>query len=687
MAQNDLVKQWCLVAALAALSANACSSSTPGATGTGAQGGANSAGNAAVSGTGGAPVAGTGGGSAGAAIGGNPSAGSGTGGVAGTPAGGAGGTLNPPGDDLPPNAVQTQSPWTINSPDGKVIVTLALSASDQSLSYAVAYDGSPVILASAIGIDTSAANFGSGLAYVSGSTKVVDETYTIPTGKRSSYHNHANELTLKFTRNGQEIDLVTRAYDEGGAYRFAIPGSGALTVNGETGGSKLQSGSVGFAADTAADYQGQWDSRTESQLNSGEWEYPVLVKAPNSTWALLTEAAIYSNYFASHARGSSQGDGVLELAAGQGSVATTRPFATPWRVAMVGKSLSTIVESTITENLNPPSEISDTSWIKSGRSAWSWWSGDSTSDYDTQVQYVDFAASMGWEYYLADEGWQDSWMPKLVTYAAGKGVGIWLWISGDNMNTDAKIQARIPLWASWGIKGIKVDYVFGDSTTELTVYDKVALAAAQYKLMVNYHGCTKPSGERRRWPHLMTREAVYGAEQYKGGTGPTAKFNAILPFTRNVQGPMDYTPVTYSDHGNMTTNAHQTALDIVFESGVQHLADKPASYTANIAKDLLKAVPSAWDEIKLIEGDPGNFATIARRKDKDWYIGSIAGGDARTATIPLGFLGAGNYSADIYRDGNSDTEQVKEQQSVTSGSTLSIAIRKHGGCAIRITPQ
>jgi alpha-glucosidase len=205
--------------------------------------------------------------------------------------------------------------------------------------------------------------------------------------------------------------------------------------------------------------------------------------------------------------------------------------------------------------------------------------------------------------------------------------------------------------------------------------------------MVNFHGATKPSGERRRWPHNLTREAIFGAEQYKGGTGPTAKFNCILPFTRNVQGPMDYTPVTYSDMGGQTTYAHQTALDVVFESGVQHLADKPSSYMSNAAQPFLKAVPSHWDDTRLLEGDPGSYATLARRSGTSWFVGSIADA-SRTASVSLSFLDASTmYAAQIYQDGTSDTDQNVTTQMVTSSSTLMIPVRQHGGFAIQLTPQ
>ncbi len=669
----------------------ACGSGATHKSGPGAAGGGAGSGAAGIVGAAGAQ-AGTAGdtsgpaGAAGAAgVAGNAegSAGAGQGGGgSGASVGAAGAGGSGAGGGQPPNPVAAQSPWTINSPDGKVIVRIAQAADGGALSYAVDYAGKTVIGPSAIGLKTTPVDLSNGLQFMAGTTALVQENYAIPTGKRSAYVNHANELTLRFTKSAREVDLVVRAYDEGGAYRFFIPTGGALTIGSETGGFALPAGTTGWAAPMAADYQGLWDARTEAELAAGSYELPVLVKVPDGTWAFLSEASVYSTYFGSHVRGRA---GALSLEGGGSNVSVSAPFGTPWRLVMVGASLSSIVESTMVESLNPPSEVTDTSWIKPGRSSWSWWSGDSTSSYPTQTTYVDFAASMGWQYHLCDEGWQASWMPNLVQYAAGKGVGIWLWIAGENMNTDAKIDANIKQWAAWGIKGVKVDYVYGDSSTELAVYDKIAVAAAKAHIMVNYHGCTKPSGERRRWPHLMTREAIYGAEQYKPGPGPTAKLNCIVPFTRNVQGPMDYTPVTYSNTRGQTTSAHQTALDVVFESGVQHLADKPATYNASVAKEFLKAVPASWDDTKLVEGDPGSYVTLARRSGTAWFVGAITVG-ARSAAVPLAFLGPGSYTAEIIRDGASDAEQVREQQTVTRATVLTIPLRLHGGCAIHLTP-
>jgi len=350
-----------------------------------------------------------------------------------------------------------------------------------------------------------------------------------------------------------------------------------------------------------------------------------------------------------------------------------------------------LIESSLVENLNPASEVSDTGWIKPGRVAWSWWAHRSDQDnYDIQEGYVDFAAEMGWEYVLVDANWQVSWIQQLVAYADNKGVGILVWYDHqDPALADDEIENTFDQLVTWGVRGVKVDFFEDDQQDKIEVYDRIAAKAAEKELLVNYHGTTKPTGEKRRWPHLMTREAVRGAECYlfPDCIGPIAGHNTILPFTRNVVGPMDYTPCTYSNMMSETTYAHQTSLAVVFESGLQHLADTPDSYRSITSNPFHRACPAAWDETRLIEGDPGQHVTIARRSGDEWYVGAIANAARPAHQVPLSFLDSGQtYCAHIYRDGSTDTEILFEQRKVTSSDVLTIPLRRHGGSAIRFTP-
>jgi alpha-glucosidase len=347
-------------------------------------------------------------------------------------------------------------------------------------------------------------------------------------------------------------------------------------------------------------------------------------------------------------------------------------------------SLATVVESTLVENLSTPSRIADTSWIRPGRAGWSWRAGANQADFNAHLGFVDLAASLGWEYYLVDEGWQASWVPSLVSYASARNVGIWLWVEDETVKTEAQMRARFSQFVGWGVRGVKIDFFDGDTQATMQLYDKLAQVAAEFRLLVNFHGCTKPNGLERKWPNLLTREAVFGAEQ-----GPLpAAHNVSLVYTRNAIGPMDYTPVVYSNTGSTNTWAHQTALAVVFASYVQHPSDHWAAYRDSVAREFLRAVPTTWEETRLVGGNPADLATVARRRADEWYLGSISSGAARTITVPLSFLSPGTtFTAHLYRDGNSDNEIAYETRPVTSADVLSVPVRTNGGFAVRLTTR
>jgi len=582
--------------------------------------------------------------------------------------------------------------WILFSPDGQVCITVS-ETGDGKLFHRVTRNEQSVFEDSPIGLSTSIADFHSELIFLSKSARTLYETYALVGGKKATSINHYNELTLRFKRKNREFHVVLRAYNDGIAYRYHVPGTGSISIYSEASAFRLPSKTEAWAQTFSLNYEEFYTHRRLSDMAHGDYGMPTLFKLADDRWVLLTEAAVYGDYCASHLRGGEEDESLLKVVFAPdqtNAVVAQRPFQTPWRAAIISPGLPGIVESDLIENLNPESEITDTSWIKPGRSAWSWWSGDSQSDYDVQVKYVDFASSMGWEYYLCDSGWNIEWLPEIVQYAKSKNVGIFVWAHHHELMTDDDIEDKLSRWASLGVKGVKVDYFDSDCQEQIKLYDKLAVETAKRRLLLNYHGSTKPSGERRRWPHLVTREGVLGAEYYKWSPGPTAEHNCTLPFTRNAVGPMDYTPVTYSNHQGQTTFAHQTALPIIFESNVQHLADRVSSFQDNAgeALELLKACPAVWDETKLLEGYPGRYVTIARRSENEWYVASICGGGKSHAiSVALSFLPEGRFSAHAYSDGDTGTEVVHHTGSVTRETTLHLKLLVNGGCVVRLLPD
>lgn len=603
------------------------------------------------------------------------------------------------------NGIKQQ--WSISSPDERIRADIVLDEKGR-LFYKVIKDEFALLDWSPMGMITRVSDFTCGMSFVSAGMCDIDETYTLSTGKMASYRNHAREVTLRFKVKAHEIDITIRVYNDGVAYRYSIPRTGLVEVLSESTGFTLPEDELiyAWAQEFHTSYENTYDSHRLEDLKAEHYGMPMLFQVGVKGWVFITEAAVYGNYCAANLKGFSAGGRTLSLSLAPDQskpVIGEKGVETPWRVILLGDDLNTIIRSSILENLNPPNELEDTSWIKPGRSSWPWFTDKSScASLEANQKFVDFTAAMGWEYLLVDAGWRDKLpVEELVTYADAKGVGIWLWAHSRNFREEGVVREQLSLWAGWGIKGVKIDFFESDSQEMIESYDIIARVAAEYKLMVNYHGCTKPAGERRRWPHIMTREGILGSEYFGSDwswselhpMGPTAEHNCTVPFTRNVVGAMDYTPVHFLKGKRRTTYSHQIALSVIFESGVQHYPDSIEAYSESIAKEFLQAVPAVWDDTLLLEGYPGRYVTMARRKGEEWYIGGICAVSGRTATIALDFLDDGEYRATIYEDGSNwntikllnASEIYKKEVPVSRGDVMEIQLKKNGGCAVQLT--
>jgi alpha-glucosidase len=411
------------------------------------------------------------------------------------------------------------------------------------------------------------------------------------------------------------------------------------------------------------------------------------------------------------------------------AVETETPFSSPWRVLMIADQPSKLIESNIVLNLNPPPQIADTSWIKAGKSAWDWWSGDAAPSLSvkpgvtTEIMkhYIDFASASGFPYMLIDAGWEakdpnatgaeprladithvspNIDMPELLRYAKEKHVKLWLWAHWTSV--DAHMDQAFPLFEQWGVAGVKIDFMNRDDQWMVDWYRKVVAAAAEHHLMIDYHGAFKPDGLRRTYPNLMTREGVMGKEYLKGTARVTPAHNATLPFTRMLAGPMDYTPGAFNNSNlehfvprpfmpmGLNTRAQELALYVVFESELEMVSDFPEAYAGQKEFDFIKRVPCTWDEVRSIGGMPMQWITLARRSGNDWYVGSLTNWDARDVKVPLSFLGEGKYVAEIYADAPDAAEEpthtVLTKQTVDRTTVLDVHMVSGGGNAMWIHP-
>jgi len=358
--------------------------------------------------------------------------------------------------------------------------------------------------------------------------------------------------------------------------------------------------------------------------------------------------------------------------------------------------------------LSDPSIIEDPSWIQPGRASWSWWSDhDSPQKYEEQLKFIDLAVEMNWEYYLVDANWntmKGGNIENLIKYANSKGIGILLWynsggphnIVGEQLRDAMHIRERrrkeFERLQEWGVKGIKVDFFQSDKPHIIKQYHDILEDAKDYQIMINFHGCTIPRGWARKYPHMVSMEAVRGAENYSfDAKFPelAPRYNTILPFTRNTIGAMDYTPVAFSDqvYPHITTYGHEIGLSVIFQSGILHFADRVSVYQElpQYAKDFLSDIPVAWDQTKFIDGYPGQFVVLAREKDGIWYYGGINGTDEEIkVNLKLPYIKEVSYLAEIITDGNKDRSFMYYKKPFNASKTLELSMKPNGGFAGRL---
>ncbi|EHR61217.1 glycoside hydrolase family 97 catalytic domain-containing protein [Saccharomonospora cyanea] len=583
-------------------------------------------------------------------------------------------------------ATADDSTWSVTGPGSDL--TAVVSLSDGAPSLEVTRGGRTVLPASGIGVLTEDTDLTDDLTFTGRSDRTVVERYRTTTGKERKRHTVMRETTLSFTaEDGTPLDLVVRVAPDGVAYRYHLPSPDGTAIVREASSWTLPTDAPAWMLDYSSWYEEPRFEATAGSVPSGDFGYPALFSTAGS-YVLLTESGLSSDYPGSMLT-HEQGSGRYQVGLVERPPASSGPLSTPWRVAVVG-DLDTVTESTLVDDLAPDSRVADTSWIEPGTVAWSWLpEHDSPRDPERQRDYIDYAAEHGWSYVLIDEGWDASWVPEVTRYARAKGVDVLLWFRWWEVDTAEEMDHWFGLLNDWGVKGVKIDFMntgegHGEGVSRHDWYERVLAATAEHRLLVNFHGSTLPKGMQRTWPHLMTYEAVRGAEYYSfsGDHQVTPEHNTTLPFTRNVVGSMDYTPVTLSQDSRFTSDGHEIALPVVFESGLLHLADRPEVFPRYPdAERFLDQVPAVWDETELLSGEPGSEVVLARRQGDRWFVGGIAAGDARTLSASLDFLGRGDWRVDLFRDGEDGTGVVRESHVLDRHDELTVPVADNGGFA------
>jgi alpha-glucosidase len=613
---------------------------------------------------------------------------------------------------------------SLKSPDGSYEFSFFQkenSMNEKQMYYTLFYKGKAVVLESELGVFIENKTFESALAvpndtchvwgenlkFKSDQRNTVDNNWNTIYGENKVINNNYNEMILSFSKGddkkivtegydkskGYFMNLIVRAYNEGVAirYHFPEPSNGLfLHIVGEQTQFTMPEGTLA--------YYEPWAQGPYSLLPLKNWEgqseRPLTMKLSNGLFVTLTEAQL-TDYARMKFSLNQTKPNTLQATI-YSSVDVIPAYNTPWRVIMVAdKAIDLITNKSIILNLNPETELKDVSWIKPGKVM----RVAKLTQADAK-KCVDFAAQRGLQYIHLDASWygpemkmssdattvsvtKDFNIPELTEYAASKGIGLWLYV-----NQRALIQQLdelLPLYKKWGIKGIKFGFVQVGNQRWTTWLHEAVKKCANYGIMVDIHDEYRPTGFSRTYPNLMTQEGIRGNEEM-----PDANHNTILPFTRFLAGPADYT-IAYYSKAIKNSHAHQLALSVVYYSPIQFMYwyDQPSAYQGEPEIEFFDKVHAVWDETKVINGQIGEYITIARKSGRDWFVGSITNNEARILDLDLDFLDPNKkFRARLYQDDekvNTKTKVSIKDLVVKKGSKIKLNLKASGGVAIWIS--
>ena len=594
-------------------------------------------------------------------------------------------------------------PIVLSSPSAKVAIAVEVVGS--RVRYSVAYQGQTAILPSTLGLGWEGAarldsNFGL-VRSVRGETRA---SWKPPYGERAEFPDRYNALTIELREEiapRRTLVIEFRAYDEGAAFRYRVPeqpGVSVFTIGDEATEFRLARGAFGWETPIA---QAVYQRVAINQMTQPS-ERPFLVEVPGGIWAAIAEAGVedYPSMFLTPLRPERQSLGAKLL----GPAHVKAPFSSPWRVILLGDKPGDLLEHNyLLQNLSPPSRLKTTDWIRPGKVL-----REVTLSTRGGREAVDFAVRNNFQYIEYDAGWygleydessdatrvsidpgrlnrdtayQGLDLRQVIAYGKSKNIGVILYVNRRAM--ERQLDAFLPLFETWGVAGVKYGFV-NVHTQPWTrwLYDAIAKAAAHH-LILDIHDEFRPTGMSRTYPNLLTQEGILGNEGM-----PDAAHSTILPFTRMLAGAADYT-YCWLDPRLKNTWGHQMALSVVFYSPLQFIYwyDRPVSFTTeSVGMEWFRNLPTVWDDTKVIDGRPGQFAAIARRKGSNWYLGAITNEDARDMALPLDMLDANReYSATIYADGDGARDVRKSQKTVRRGDTLELKLPSRGGAAVALS--
>lgn len=618
--------------------------------------------------------------------------------------------------------------YTVNSPGERLEFRLDIGA---TITYSVSHDGTTLITPSEIALTlTTGGTLGANETVAATSTRTVNNTIVTPYGKNASITEHFNELKVDFESN---FSLIVRAYNEGVAYRFVTALGGDVIVESETAIFNL-SGTPGVLFPEADAAMQSWersyyDYSSINQIAVNRFAVtPTMFSYPNSVRLVIAESdlfdypGMYVQRTATGMKGkwaqypktvSDPGDmykyhRVLTRENYIAKTSGTREY--PWRVMIVSDEDKDLLNNELIYKLAKPSVVSNTSFIKPGKSAWEWWhdailetqaipSGLGNLNLALYKFYVDFAAQYKLEYITMDAGWSTSFAAELCQYAASKNVKVILW---DFINLPVEDPSRLAQLKLMGAAGVKVDLIERDDQVAINWMEQIAQKCADLGLVVIFHGCSKPTGLQRTYPNIVNFEAVRGAECAKWDDSPNPDYHLQFPFVRMLAGPLDYTPGSMRNlhrsqfapiptgiPNTMGTRAHELAMYILFDQPLAYLCDSPTEYRkyANVMS-FMSRVPTTWDRTIPLAAEVGKYAVIAKQKGEEFYVAAMTNGEARDVEVDFSFLPEGEFFAEVLRDNPSTSTDAKqmtrEVMSVNNQTKKTFSLAAGGGATIYI---
>lgn len=625
-------------------------------------------------------------------------------------------------------AVFGENRWTLSSPDKSIVVTLMYE--DQRFFYQIGLQGNELLKKSPLGIWTDGQDFTKNIHRIDAALEKSEHVaYTTSISKVGTVSNVYNCRTFRMENvNGEFVNVVFRVGNYGIAYAYQF--DAPKVVMGESSGFVLPAQSKAFLTplskaksgwcETNPSYEDHYQCgvsiSTLSDYRQG-WVFPALFEVENAGWLLLSETGVDENYVASHLSESEMGMYQIEfphpdhnLPADPANAIQKTTAKTPWRVIMLGDELNDIVSSTLAQDLVIPLYQPHVDF-RLGMSSWSWLVyNDSSTTFEKTKEFIDLSSTLRFPYCLIDAQWDvqigREKMEELANYARNKKVDLLLWYNSNgnwnsapqtpkNLMNNPEARRKEMEWLSRiGIRGIKVDFFGGDKQSGMQLYDEILQDANLYGIACIFHGCTLPRGWDRMYPNFVTAEAVMGQEFCKAdqdNENLRPKHCTILPFTRNVVAPMDFTPTVLNEYlgehpetgaRRVTTAAFELALPVIFYSPITHLGIVPENLKdfPSYVWEYLSGVPTVWDRTQLLSGYPGNEVVMARQKNGIWYIAGINGENrAKEISVDLSFMPNGANATLLINENNRPNAVKRQRIRVNKNEKLQVCLQAYDG--------